>query len=196
MTILAGDEIQKMRASCKLAALTIEHVEKFIIPGVKTKDIDKICHDFMSARGAIPATLNYRGYPKSTCTSVNEVICHGVPDDTELVEGDIVNVDITCNLNGYFGDTSKTFLVGDVCDETKRLVDVAYKSMFKGIEAITPNGTVEDIGFSINKYVTRNGFYVVKEIGGHGIGKNFHEEPFVPSFGKKNKGARLVPTTV
>ncbi len=193
MTVLSGEEIQKMRLSSRLAARVLEHVSGFIKPGVKTLEIDQICHDFMLSHNATPATLNYRGYPKSTCTSVNSIICHGVPDETILVDGDIVNVDVTCILDSFYGDTSRTFLVGDVEPETRRLVDAAQTAMFKGIEAITPYGTVEDIGFAVNRHVTRQGFYVVKEIGGHGIGKNFHEEPFVPSFGKKNKGSKLMP---
>lgn len=193
MTILTGDEVQKMRAASRVAAGTLEHVSGFVKPGIKTLEIDQICHDFMLSHNATPATLNYRGYPKSSCTSVNSVICHGVPDGTILKDGDIVNVDVTCVLDGYYGDTSRTFLVGDVSDDVKKLTDVAKTAMFKGIEAITPGGTVEDIGFAIDKYTTRNGFYVVKEIGGHGIGRSFHEEPFVPSFGRRHKGAKLVP---
>lgn len=182
-----------MHSSARLAARTLEHVSPFIKPGIKTVEIDRACHDFMLSNNATPATLNYMGYPKSSCTSVNSVICHGVPDETVLVDGDIVNVDVTCILDGFYGDTSRTFLVGNVDPEVRRLVDVAQDAMFKGIEAITPRGTVEDIGFAINKYVTRQGFYVVKEIGGHGIGKKFHEEPFIPSFGKKHKGSKLTP---
>lgn len=193
MTILDKSDVKKMARSCKLAASTLQHVAAFIQPGVTTNEIDRICHDFMVSHHAIPATLNYRGYPKSCCTSINSVICHGVPDHTVLKEGDIVNVDVTTILDGFHGDTSKTFYVGDVSLETQRLTEVAEAAMHKGIEAISPNGTVGDIGFAINKYVTRKGFFAVKMLGGHGIGRQFHEEPFVPSFGKKKQGHRLIP---
>ena len=193
MTILSKSDVKKMAKSGHLAASTLKHVASFIQPGTTTLEIDKICHDFMVSHHAIPATLNYRGYPKSCCTSVNSVICHGVPDSTVLKEGDIVNVDVTTILDGFHGDTSRTFYVGEVSTEAKKLTEVAEGAMYKGIEAISPNGTVGDIGFAINKYVTRKGFFPVKMLGGHGIGRQFHEEPFVPSFGRKGQGAALIP---
>ena len=191
--ILSQIEIPLMRASCQLAAQVLLFIEKHIQPGVKTKDLDKLCHDFIISHGAVPAPLNYNGFPKSICTSVNSCICHGVPDETILKAGDIVNVDVTCIKEGFYGDTSKTFYVGEVSDEAKALTECAFEAMRKGIEAIQPNGRTGDIGFAIEKYATRKGFFPVREIGGHGIGRKFHDDPFVPSFGKKGRGDVLRP---
>jgi methionyl aminopeptidase len=137
--------------------------------------------------------LGYHGYPKYTCTSVNEVVCHGLPDDRPLKDGDIVNVDVTAWMGGFFGDTSKMFAIGNVSEEAKDLIETARMARDLGIEAITPKGRTGDIGFETNKYVTRKGYTVVREIGGHGVGRIFHEEPFVPAWGKKGKGDILVP---
>lgn len=182
-----------MAKTCRLAANTLRHVSQFIKAGVTTNELDQIVYDYTLSHGARPAPLNYRGFPKSVCTSVNHCICHGVPDDRPLKDGDIINVDVTSFKDGFHGDTSATFFVGEVSEQALKVTEVARKAMMKGIEAIRPKGTVGDIGFAINKYVTRQGMYVVKEIGGHGIGREFHEEPFVPSFGKKGKGAVLQP---
>ncbi len=193
MTIKTPEEIRLMEKVCQLAARTLYHTAKFIRPGITTEELDQIAHDFTLSHGARPSPLGYHGYPKSICTSVNDVICHGVPDKTVLKEGDIINIDVTCYKDGFHGDTSATFFVGQVSERARRITEVAKKAMEKGIEAITPWGTTGDIGFAINKYVTKQGYYVVREIGGHGIGRNFHEEPFVPSFGKKGRGDRLRP---
>ncbi|MDX9732292.1 MAG: type I methionyl aminopeptidase [Bdellovibrionales bacterium] len=193
MTIKTKEEIEKMRRVCQLAARCLEHTGKFVRPGITTNELDKIADDFARSHGATSAPLGYKGYPKSICTSVNHVICHGVPDDVALAEGDIVNLDITCLLDGFHGDTSATFFVGEVSERARLVTDIAKRAMEKGIEAITPFGTTGDIGFAINKFTTKNGFYVVEEIGGHGIGRVFHEDPFVPSFGKKGRGDRLLP---
>lgn len=190
---LSADEIKKMRAACLLSAQTLVYLEKYVKPGITTNEIDQLVYDFTLTHGAKPGTLGYKGYPKSCCTSINEVVCHGVPDDTVLKDGDIINIDVTPVKDGFFGDSSKTFLVGNVSAEARALVDAARQAMEKGIEAITPNGTTGDIGFAINKFVTRQGYSTVKEIGGHGVGRVFHTEPFVPSFGKKGRGERLVP---
>lgn len=190
---LVMEEIKKMEKACRLAAETLAYVEKYIKPGISTNEIDQLVHDFTLNRGATPAPLGYHGFPKSVCTSINDIVCHGVPDATILKEGDIINVDVTPKLNGFYGDSSKTFFVGQVSDEAKDIVDVAFQAMMKGIEAITPNGTTGDIGFEIGKLITRRGYSAVQEIGGHGVGRTFHDEPFVPSFGKKGKGDRLVP---
>ncbi len=195
MTPLNKDEIVKMRKSCELAAKILHHAAKYVQPGATTNEIDKIVDDFTKTNGATSAPLDYHGYPKSVCTSVNECICHGVPDERPLTDGDIVNIDVTCVLDGFYGDTSSTFFVGNVSEEAKKITDVAKIAMEKGIEAITSSGTTGDIGFAINKYVTKRGYYAVKEIGGHGIGRKFHGDPFVPSFGKKGRGERLVPWT-
>lgn len=191
MSVLSPDEIKTMRKTCQLAARTLEHVGAFIRPGVTPLELDQIVHDYTLSHDARPAPLNYNGFPKSVCTSVNECICHGVPDDRPLKEGDIINVDVTTFKDGFHGDTSRTFFVGEVSEEARRLVDVAEKAMWKGIEAVGPGSTTGDIGFAIEKFVTRQGFYVVREIGGHGVGREFHEDPFVPSFGKKGRGDKL-----
>lgn len=177
-----------MRRTCQLAARTLEHVAKFIRPGVTPLELDQIVYDFTLSHDARPAPLNYHGFPKSICTSVNDCICHGVPDSRPLQEGDIINVDVTTFKDGFHGDTSRTFLVGQVSDEARHLVDIAEKAMWKGIEAVAPGGTTGDIGFAIEKFVTRHGYHVVREIGGHGVGREFHEDPFVPSYGKKGRG--------
>jgi methionyl aminopeptidase len=193
MTVKTASDIKSMEKVCQLAAQTLQHVAKFIKPGITTNELDKIVHDYTLSNDAKPAPLNYNGFPKSICTSVNHCICHGVPDETPLKEGDIVNVDVTSYKFGFHGDTSATFFVGQVSDKAVEITEVAEQAMYKGIEAIRPTGTVGDIGFAINKYVTRQGYYAVREIGGHGIGRNFHEDPFVPSFGRKGKGDRLKP---
>ena len=191
--VLSPEEILLMRVSCKLAAQVLIFIEEYIQPGVKTKDLDKLCHDFILSHKAVPAPLNYNGFPKSICTSVNSCICHGVPDDTLLKEGDIVNVDVTCIKEGFYGDTSKTFYVGGVSEQAKALTICAFEAMYKGIEAIKPNGRTGDIGFAVERHIIRKGFFPVKEIGGHGIGRKFHDSPFVPSFGKKGRGEILQP---
>ena len=191
--ILAPHEIPLMRQACQLAAQVLIFIEDYIQPGVSTQKLDELCHDFIISHGAVPAPLNYKGFPKSVCASVNSCICHGIPDSMVLKEGDIVNVDVTCIKEGFYGDTSKTFFVGEVSQIAKDLTNCAYQAMHKGIEAIRPNGTTGDIGFAIEKYSTRKGFFPVREIGGHGIGKVFHDEPFVPSYGKKGRGDILKP---
>lgn len=190
---LTKDEIEKMRKACRLAANTLVYIEKYVKPGVSLNEIDQLVLDYTLTHGAKAAPLGYHGFPKAVCTSVNEVVCHGVPDDSRLKEGDIINVDVTPVLDGFYGDSSKTFLVGKVSDRSRAITEAAFEAMWKGIEAITPMGTTGDIGFAIDKYVTRKGYTTVKEIGGHGIGKKFHDEPFVPSFGKKGKGDPLIP---
>lgn len=190
---LSKDEIKKMERACRLAAETLNHVATYVKAGITTDEIDKIVDDFTRRHGAVPAPLGYNGFPKASCTSVNEVVCHGVPNSYVLKDGDIINVDVSPKLDGFIGDSSRTFLVGAVSEEAKDLVEAAKKAMELGIEAITPRGFTGDIGFEINKFVTRKGYTTVKEIGGHGVGRVFHEEPFVPSFGKKGKGDRLVP---
>lgn len=182
-----------MEKACRLAAQTLVYVEKYVKAGISTLEIDQLVHDYTLSKGAVPAPLGYQGFPKSVCTSVNEVVCHGVPDNYVLKDGDIINVDVTSKLDGFYGDTSKTFIIGSVSDKVMDLVEAARLATEKGIEAITPYGYTGDIGFEINKFVTRKGYTTVKEIGGHGVGRIFHEEPFVPSFGKKGKGDRLIP---
>lgn len=192
---LNREEIKIMEKACQLAAKTLYYVGKYVKPGVTTNELDRIAHEYTLSNNALPAPLGYHGYPKSICTSVNECICHGVPDDKVLNQGDIINIDITSIVDGFFGDTSAMFYVGDVSDEAMQICDVAKVAMQKGIEAISPNGKTGDIGFATNKYLTKKGYTGVREIGGHGIGQSFHTDPFVPCFGKKGKGELIRPWT-
>jgi methionyl aminopeptidase len=193
MTPLAASEIRKMEAAGKLGAQTLAHVGKFVKAGITTNELDKIAHDFALQHDATPAPLGYHGYPKSICTSINECVCHGLPDETKLKDGDIINVDVTVIKDGFHGDTSAMFFVGEVDKQAKDICDAAFEAMHKGIQEVGPGTTMGDIGFAVNKYVTKRGYWVVREIGGHGIGRIFHDDPWVPSFGKKGKGDALVP---
>lgn len=192
---MSKDEIEKMRIVCKMAARVLNHTGKFVKAGITTLELDQIADDFTKEIGGISACVGYHGYPKATCISVNHVVCHGLPSNYKIKDGDILNIDVTVKKDGFFGDTSKTFMVGNVSDRAKDLVDAAFNAMNVGIQAITPNGWTGDIGFETNKYVTRRGYSTVKEIGGHGIGRIFHADPFVPAWGKKGKGERIVPWT-
>ena len=194
MTPLNSEELALMRESCSLAAEALAYLGKKVRSGISTAELDKMAYEYVMDHGARPAPLNYKGFPKSICTSINDCICHGVPSEKEILkDGDIINIDVTTEKNGFYGDTSRTFTVGEVKPSVQKLIDCAYECMMKGIEAIEPLGHVGDIGFAIQKHATRKGFHPVKNIGGHGIGKVFHEDPFVPSFGKKGKGEVLKP---
>ncbi|NQZ00205.1 MAG: type I methionyl aminopeptidase [Bdellovibrionales bacterium] len=195
MKPLSPDEVKKMQKVGRLAAELLQHLGQYVTAGTTTNEIDKIAHDWTLSKGATPAPLGYHGFPKSICTSLNECICHGVPDDRPLQDGDAINIDVTCILDGFHGDTSSMFFVGPASEKAQAISDCAYEAMHKGIEAITPGGKTGDIGFAINKFVTRKGYYPVREIGGHGIGSEFHGDPFVPSYGKKGKGEPLRPWT-
>ena len=191
MTPEQANHIRMMEQAGQLAARVLQHVGGHVRPGISTNELDRIAHDNTLSRGALPAPLNYKGFPKSICTSVNECICHGVPNDKPLQEGDIVNIDVTCIKNGFHGDTSAMFFVGKVSDTARRLCHVAREARDVGIQQVKAQVHTGAIGFEVNKFVTRCGYYTVREIGGHGIGRKFHEDPFIPSFGKKHKGPRL-----
>lgn len=193
MTIKTKDEIKKMEVACKMAARALYETGKHVRPGITTNELDQIAYEWCKTNDVIPASLGYHGFPKSICASPNSVICHGLPDNTVLKEGDIVNLDIAVIKDGFFGDNSAMFYVGQVAERAKKITEAAKEAMMKGIEAITPNGTTGDIGFATGKYVTRQGYHVVREIGGHGIGRKYHEDPFVPAFGKKGRGEILRP---
>jgi methionyl aminopeptidase len=192
---LNKDEIVKMRVACNLAAKVLNHTAKFAKIGISTNELDLIADDYTKSLGATSACIGYHGYPKATCISVNKVVCHGLPSEYKIKNGDILNIDVTVFKDGFFGDTSKTVMIGDVSKKATDLVDAAYQAMMIGIKAVTPNGFTGDIGFETNKYVTRRGYTTIKEIGGHGIGRVFHADPFVPAFGKKGKGEKIVPWT-
>lgn len=192
---LGPEELDKMRKAGRLAGELLQYLGRQVAPGLTTNELDRMAYEYTLSKGAKPAPLGYHGYPKSICTSVNYCICHGLPDETRLVTGDIINIDVTCLLDGFHGDTSATFFVGEVSEQARDLTDCAYNAMLKGIEEVKPFATTGDVGFAINKYVTKRGYHVVKEIGGHGIGRIFHDEPFVPSYGKKGRGDKLKPWT-
>ncbi|MDC0473256.1 type I methionyl aminopeptidase [Pelagibacteraceae bacterium] len=187
--ILESFEITRRAGSIASAAL--DEVKKLIKPGITTSQIDKLCYEFIRDNKAYSAPLYYRGFPKSCCTSTNHVVCHGIPKNKTLVEGDIINVDVTVFKDGWHGDTSRMFSVGEISVKAKKLIDVTYNSMMKGIESIRKKTTVGDIGFSIQDYVEKNGFSVVRDFCGHGIGKNFHEQPNILHYGEKGTGPEL-----
>ena len=176
------EEIEKIRAAGKIAAQAIELVGSHAKPGVTTDELDRIGHEFLIAQGAYPSTLGYRNYPKSLCSSVNEVICHGIPDDTVLQEGDIVNIDITAFKNGFHGDSNQTFMVGEVKPEVRELVERTHEAMMRGINAALPGREINIIGRAIQAYAKRFDYGVVRDFTGHGIGESFHSGLIVPHY--------------
>ncbi len=194
VAIKSAEDIEKMRIAGRLAASVLEMIEPHVVPGVTTDELDRICHAYIVEQlDAIPAPLNYRGFPRSICTSVNNQVCHGIPGNKRLKKGDIVNIDITVIKNGFHGDTSKMFFVGEPTVLARRLVEVTQQAMRIGIEAARPGATLGDIGHAIQTFVERNRFAVVREYCGHGIGREFHEEPQVLHYGKPGDGLRLQP---
>ena len=182
-----------MRRAGRLAAETLDFITPHVVPGVTTGELDKLCHDFILDHKAIPAPLNYRGFPKSICTSINHVVCHGIPGDKRLQSGDIVNIDVTIILDGWYGDTSRMFFVGDVGVKARRLCDVTYEAMMRGIAAAKPGGHVGDIGHAIQTYVEAQRFSVVRDFSGHGLGRIFHDAPNILHYGKPGTGPVLKP---
>jgi len=176
----------------KITSNSLNYTEKLIKPGISTNLIDEEINNFLKKNNAYSAPLFYRGYPKSVCTSINHVVCHGIPSNKILNEGDIVNVDVTAVLNGYHGDASKTFCVGDVSIKAKKLVQTTYESMMKGINILKPGIKLGDIGFAIQSYAEAKGFSVVRDFCGHGVGKSFHEEPNILHYGKKGDGIEIL----
>jgi methionyl aminopeptidase len=192
MNVKTASDIRSLEKAGRLAAEALQYTGKHVRVGITTQELDRIADDFIRSRGAIFACTGYHGYPKSICTSVNEVICHGVPDGRILAAGDIINIDITVIVEGFHGDTSSMFFAGEISDRAKKLTECAFEAMHRGIEVVTAGGFTGDIGFAVEKFVTRKGFHAVRQIGGHGIGREFHEDPFIPSFGKKGKGEPLL----
>jgi methionyl aminopeptidase len=187
-----ANEIEKMRIAGKLAAEVLEFIEPHIIPGITTNEIDQLCHNYIiDVQQAIPAPLNYRGFPKSICTSINYTVCHGIPNDKKLKKGDIINIDITVIKNDYHGDTSKMFYVGEVTPHAKRLCTITQECLMRAIAEVKPGCTLGDIGYVIQKHAESNRYSVVREFCGHGIGNKFHEEPQVLHYGKRGEGAAL-----
>ncbi|HHH46452.1 MAG TPA: type I methionyl aminopeptidase [Thiotrichales bacterium] len=194
VTIKTPEEIEKMRVAGRLAADVLQMIRPYVKPGVTTEELDRICHDYIvDVQKAIPAPLNYRGFPKSICTSVNHQICHGIPGPKKLREGDIVNIDVTVIKDGFHGDTSRMFFVGTPSIQARRLVRVTYEAMVRGIRMVRPGVRLGDIGHAIQKYVESHNYSVVREYCGHGIGREFHEEPQVLHYGRPGTGMELVP---
>lgn len=193
ITIKTESEIAKMRVAGRLAAEVLEMIEPYVKPGISTGEIDKICHDYIvNKQQAIPAALNYRGFPKSICTSVNHVICHGIPaDDKILKDGDIINLDVAVIKDGYYGDTSKMFNVGTISTQAERLIKVTRECLLIGIKQAIVGNKTGDIGAAIYEHATKNRFSIVREYCGHGLGKNFHEDPQILHYGKPNTGVEI-----
>ena len=177
-----AETIERMRAAGRLAAQALAKVGRHVAPGVTTDELDRVGHEFLIDHGAYPSTLGYRGYPKSLCTSLNEVICHGIPDDTVIADGDIVNVDITAFLDGVHGDTNATFLAGNVDEESRLLVERTHEAMMRGIRVVAPGRPLNAVGRVIESYARRFGYGVVRDFTGHGIGTTFHSGLIVPHF--------------
>jgi methionyl aminopeptidase len=197
VSIKTPQEIEKMRIAGRLAAEVLDYIQPYVVPGVTTGEIDKLCHDYMvDMQGCIPAPLNYAPhghapYPKSICTSINHQVCHGVPGDKVLKNGDILNIDVTTIKNGYHGDTSRMFYVGEPSIQAKRLCEASYRAMWLGIRTVAPGAHLGDIGYAIQSYAEGLGYSVVREFCGHGIGSKFHEEPQVLHYGKPGTGLKL-----
>jgi len=199
VSIKTPDDIAKMRVAGRLASEVLDYLTPHVKPGITTGEIDKLAHDYMvDVQDTIPATLNYAPpghapYPASLCTSINHVVCHGIPGERKLKSGDIINIDVTVIKDGYHGDTSRMFFVGTPPIQAKRLVEVTYEAMWKGIRAIVPGAHLGDIGHTIQRHAESHGFSVVREFCGHGIGRQFHEEPQVLHYGRPGTGLRLQP---
>jgi len=197
LTLLSSREIDKMRVAGRLAAQLLEYLGKMVKPGVTTLEIDAEAEKWTKQHGATSAPLGYHGYPKSICTSVNEVICHGIPNAKQVLkDGDIINIDVTPLVDGYHGDTSKTFFVGNPSPLAKKLVEVTEECLYRGIAEVKPGGRIGDIGAAIQEYAESQGFSVVRDFVGHGIHRIFHTEPQVPHYGTRGKGRMIRPGMV
>lgn len=194
VSIKTEEEIRRMRVAGKLASKVLDMIETHVQPGISTDELNTICHDYITSElNAIPAPLNYRGFPKSICTSVNNVVCHGIPGDRVLKNGDIINIDITVIKDGYHGDTSRMFPVGDISIKAQRLCRICQECMMKGITQVKPGNQLGDVGHAIQRHAERNGYSVVRDYCGHGIGRVFHEDPQVLHYGRPNTGTMLQP---
>ena len=192
--IKTPEQIAKIKESCKINIAVLDYVEEHIKPGVSTEEIDRWVHEETVRHGGIPAPLNYEGFPKSVCTSVNEVVCHGIPDEEQILkEGDIINVDVSTIYNGYYSDSSRMFLLGDVSPEKRKLVEVTKECVELGLKEVKPWGFMGDIGAVVCEHAAANGYTVVREIGGHGCGLEFHEEPWIGYHTKRGQEMLLVP---
>ena len=185
------NEIKMISRSCQIVADTIDMLSEFVVPGALISDLDKKAENFITSQGARPAFKGYMGFPSTLCISIEDAVVHGIPGDIELKEGQIVGIDCGAEVNGYYGDHAKTFSVGKISDEKKKLMDITEESLYKGIEKAVPGNFVGDIGHAVQTHAESNGFSVVRELVGHGIGENLHEEPQVPNYGIPNQGYKL-----
>ncbi|GAM52327.1 type I methionyl aminopeptidase [Mycoavidus cysteinexigens] len=199
ITIKNDNDIAQMRVACRLASEVLDYITPSIAAGITTAELDRLCHEYMlNEQKTIPAPLNYQPpgyspYPKATCISVNDVVCHGIPGDKTLKNGDILNIDITVIKNGYFGDTSRMFIVGEGSILAKRLVQTTYECMWRGIDQVRPGAQLGDVGYAIQQHAHAQGYSIVREYCGHGIGQTFHEEPQVLHYGQPGTGLKLTP---
>ncbi len=190
-------QIEGIRKSAEINNGVLDLIGKNIREGMSTEEINKLAHDYTVARGGVPATLNYNGFPKSICTSINDEVCHGIPSENVILKsGDIINVDASTIFNGYYSDASRMFTIGNVSEDARKLVDVTKECLYKGIEAVRPWGFLGDIGAAIQEHAETNGYSVVRDLGGHGTGLKFQEEPFVYHYGNRGEGMILVPGMV
>lgn len=197
-TVVKNEEqIKGIKESAKINTEVLDLISEKIHEGMSTEEINTLVHEYTISKGAIPAPLNYGGFPKSLCTSINEEVCHGIPDSKiKLKSGDIINTDVSTILNGYFSDASRMFMIGEVSEEAKKLVEVSRECLIKGIEAVKPWGFFGDIGAAVQEHAEKNGFSVVRDFGGHGLGIQFHEDPFVAHVGEKGTGPVIMPGMV
>jgi methionyl aminopeptidase len=194
ITVKTPEEQDKMRLAGRLAAQVLDMIEEHVTPGVSTDELDKICHDYIVGElHSVPANLNYRGFPKTICTSVNHVVCHGIPGDKRLKSGDIVNIDVTVIRDGFHGDTSRMYAVGKPPVLAQRLVNACFEAMWRGIRTVKPGARLGDIGYAIQTFAESQNFSVVREYCGHGIGRVYHEDPQVLHYGRPGTGVELVP---
>jgi methionyl aminopeptidase len=192
VTIKSAEDQEKMRAAGRLAAEVLDMIEPHVVPGVTTEELDRICHDhIVNVQRAIPANVNYRGFPKTICSSVNHVVCHGIPNDKRLKSGDIINIDVTVIKDGFHGDTSRMYSVGKIAPHAQRLNETCHEAMWRGIEVVRPGARLGDVGHAIQQFVERENFSVVREYCGHGIGRIYHEDPQVLHYGEPGTGLEL-----
>lgn len=191
IVIHSPSDFEGMRKAGHLAARVLDYITPYVKEGISTQELNDLCHDYIISHGAIPAPLNYKGFPKSICTSVNHVVCHGIPGPKKLHQGDIINIDITVILDGWYGDTSRMFSIGKIPLKTQKLMDVTYEAMMRGIEVVKPGATLGDIGYAIQSFVEPKGFSVVRDFCGHGLGRVFHDAPEVLHFGRPHTGVEL-----
>ena len=185
------ESFEQTKVAGGIAAMALDEVTKYVNPGITTNELDKICYEFIRDNGAFSAPLFYRGFPKSCCTSINHVVCHGIPSNKVLNDGDIINIDVTSIINGWHGDTSRMFYVGEVSVKSKNLISTTYESMMKAISIVKSGLYLGDIGETIQTYVEKKGFSVVRDFCGHGIGRIFHQPPNILHYGKKGEGSKL-----